>query len=124
MRETMADRCSFCGPSSGPFNKVEGLFTVLMCADGQATRGHASGPYPVMTRSEMRARLDLLPSTCSPTWALEQNVASRQPPRHRGHAPAAGRREAGGSHVPGAGAGLAGAPSRGRRDAGRRTAGH
>jgi hypothetical protein len=61
MRETMADRCSFRGPSSGPFNKVEGLFTVLMCADCQATRGHASGPYPVMTRSEMRAGLDLLP---------------------------------------------------------------
>ena len=26
----MADRCSFCGSTAGPFSKVEGLFTVLM----------------------------------------------------------------------------------------------
>ena len=31
----MADRCSFCGSTAGPFNKVGGLFTVLMCADCQ-----------------------------------------------------------------------------------------
>ena len=29
----MAARCSFCGATSGPFSKVEGLFTVMMCAD-------------------------------------------------------------------------------------------
>jgi hypothetical protein len=52
--------CSFCGSIAGPFSKVEGLFTVLMCADCQAARGHGSGPYPVMTRAEMRAGLDLL----------------------------------------------------------------
>ena len=63
----MAARCAFCGTTSGPFSKVEGLFTVLMCADCQAARGHGSGPYPVMTRAQMRAGLDLLP-----TWALEQ----------------------------------------------------
>ena len=40
----MAARCSFCGATSGPFIKVEGLFTVLMCADCQAARGHGSGP--------------------------------------------------------------------------------
>ena len=40
---------------------------MLMCADCQAARGHGSGPYPVMTRAEMRAGLDL-----RPTWALEQ----------------------------------------------------
>jgi hypothetical protein len=51
----MTARCSFCGATSGPFTKVEGLFTVLMCADCQAARGHGSGPYPVMTRAEMRA---------------------------------------------------------------------
>jgi hypothetical protein len=50
---------------------VEGLFTVLMCADCQAARGYGSGPYPVMTRAEMRAGLDLLP-----TWALEQKSAA------------------------------------------------
>jgi hypothetical protein len=66
----MADRCSFCGSTAGPFTRVEGLFTVLMCADCQAARGHGSGPYPVMTRAEMRAGLELLP-----TWALEQKAA-------------------------------------------------
>jgi hypothetical protein len=67
----MAERCSFCGATSGPFNTVEGLFTVLMCADCLATRGHGAGPYPVMTRAEMRTGLDLLP-----TWALEQKAAA------------------------------------------------
>ena len=69
----MAERCSFCGATSGPFNKVGGLFTVLMCADCLATRGHGAGPYPVMTRAEMRAGLDLLP-----TWALEQKAAANR----------------------------------------------
>jgi hypothetical protein len=69
----MADRCSFCGPTAGPFHKVGGLFTVLMCADCQAARGHGSGPYPVMTRAEMRTGLDLLP-----TWALEQKAAANR----------------------------------------------
>ena len=69
----MADRCSFCGSTAGPFSKVEGRFTVLMCADCQAARGHGSGPYPVMTRAEMRAGLDLLPS-----WALEQKAAANR----------------------------------------------
>jgi hypothetical protein len=70
---TTADHCSFCGSSAGPFNKVGGLFTVLMCADCQATRAHGSGPYPVMTRAEMRAGLDLLP-----TWTLEQKAAANR----------------------------------------------
>jgi hypothetical protein len=70
----MAARCSFCGATSGPFTNVEGLFTVLMCADCQAARGHGSGPYPVMTRAQMRAGLDLMP-----TWALQQKaIANRQ----------------------------------------------
>jgi hypothetical protein len=57
----------------GPFSSVEGLFTVLMCADCQAARGHGAGPYPVMTRAQMRASLDLLP-----TWALEQKAAANR----------------------------------------------
>jgi hypothetical protein len=69
----MAERCSFCGATSGPFSTVGGLFTVLMCADCLATRGHGAGPYPVMTRAEMRAGLDLLP-----TWALEQKAAANR----------------------------------------------
>jgi hypothetical protein len=69
----MADRCSFCGSTAGPFSEVEGLFTVLMCADCQAARGRGSGASPVMTRAEMRAGLDLLP-----TWALEQKAAANR----------------------------------------------
>ena len=69
----MGPHCSFCGTSTGPFREVEGLFTVLMCADCQAARGHGSGPYPVMTRAQMRAGLDLLP-----TWALEQKAAANR----------------------------------------------
>ena len=59
--------------TAGPFSKVEGLFTVLMCADCQADRGHGSGPYPVMTRAEMRAGLDLMA-----TWALELKAAANR----------------------------------------------
>jgi hypothetical protein len=69
----MADRCSFCGSTVGPFSEVGGLFTVLMCADCQAARGHGSSPYPVMTRAEMRAGLDQLP-----TWALEKKAAANR----------------------------------------------
>jgi hypothetical protein len=54
-------------------SNVDCLFTVLMCADCQAARGRGSGPYPVMTRAEMRAGLDLLP-----TWALEQKAAANR----------------------------------------------
>jgi hypothetical protein len=69
----MAPRCSFCGTTSGPFINVEGLFTVLMCADSQAARGHGTGPYPVMTGSRCVPGLDLLP-----TWALEQKTAANR----------------------------------------------
>jgi hypothetical protein len=69
----MAGHCSFCGSTRGPFSEVEGLFTVLMCADCQAARGYGAGPNPVMTRAEMRAGLDMLP-----TWALEQKAAANR----------------------------------------------
>jgi hypothetical protein len=52
---------------------VEGQFTVLMCANCQATRGHDSGPHPVMTRAQLREGLDLLP-----TWALEQKASANR----------------------------------------------
>ena len=65
--------CSFCGSTIGPFTKVQGLFTVLMCADCQAARCHGAGPYPVMTRAEMRESLELLPS-----WVLEQKAAANR----------------------------------------------
>lgn len=53
----MAARCSFCGSTTGPFSRVEGVFTVLMCVDCLAARGHGAGPYPAMTLAEMRAGL-------------------------------------------------------------------
>lgn len=56
----MPARCPFCGATNGPFS-VGGLFTVLMCSDCQAARGHGSGPYPVVPRAQMRAGLDLPP---------------------------------------------------------------
>jgi hypothetical protein len=68
-----AGRCSFCGATTGPFTKVEGLFTVLMCTDCQAARGYGAGPYPVMTRAEMRESLALLPSS-----ALAQKAAANR----------------------------------------------
>jgi hypothetical protein len=73
----MADRCSFCGSTAGPFHKVGGLFTVLMCADCQAARGHGSGPYPVMTRTELRAGLDLLPTW---RWSRRRLLTVRSSP--------------------------------------------
>jgi hypothetical protein len=82
----MAEHCSFCGSTVGPFSKVEGLFTVLMCADCQAARGHGAGPYPVMTRAEIRAGLELLP-----TWALEQKSAAFSAPRCKSNHGASGR---------------------------------
>jgi hypothetical protein len=44
--------------------------------DCQAARGHGAGPYPVMTRAEMRVGLDLMA-----TWALEQKAAAFSVPR-------------------------------------------
>jgi hypothetical protein len=55
----MAAHCSFCGSTTGPFSTVEGVFAMLMCVDCQAARGHGVGPYPTMTRAELRAGLDL-----------------------------------------------------------------
>jgi hypothetical protein len=68
-----AGHCSFCGDTSGPFSKVEGLFAVLLCTDCQAARGYGAGPYPVMTRAQMRESLELLPS-----WVLEQKTAANR----------------------------------------------
>jgi hypothetical protein len=69
----MPARCSFCGSTTGPFSRVEGVFAVLMCVDCLATRGHGTGPYPAMTRAEIRASLDLLS-----TWTLETKAAANR----------------------------------------------
>jgi hypothetical protein len=69
----MAARCSFCGSATGPFSRVEGVFAVLICVDCLATRGHGSGAYPAMTRAELRASLNLLP-----TWVLETKAAANR----------------------------------------------
>ena len=74
--------CSFCGATSGPFAKVEGLFTVWICipcleirqAQPDTRLGvHGPGPYPLMTRAEMRESLELLPS-----WVLAQKAAANR----------------------------------------------
>ena len=70
-----AGHCSFCGATAGPFATVEGLFTVLIgipCLEVRQAQSdtrlglHGPGPYPAMTRAEMRESLALLPSWCWP----------------------------------------------------------
>jgi hypothetical protein len=77
-----AGHCSFCGTTSGPFATVEGLFTVLICIPCLEVRQahpanriglHDPSPYPPMTRSEMQASLELLPS-----WVLAQKAAANR----------------------------------------------
>jgi hypothetical protein len=77
-----AGRCSFCGATSGPFAKVEGLFTVLICipcleirqAHSDTRLGlHDPGPFPLITRAEMRESLALLPS-----WVLQRKAAANR----------------------------------------------
>jgi hypothetical protein len=74
--------CSSCGATSGPFSKVEGLFTVLICIPCLEVRQaqpttrlslYDPGPYPVMTRAQMRERLALLPD-----WVLQQEAAANR----------------------------------------------
>jgi uncharacterized protein with GYD domain len=55
--------------------EAEDLNPILEQAKGitqDLPRGHGTGPYPVMTRAQMRAGLDLLP-----TWVLEQKAWGR-----------------------------------------------
>jgi hypothetical protein len=77
-----AEHCSFCGSISGPFARVEGLFTVLICISCLEVRQvqpdtrlglHGRGPYPAMTRAEMRESMALLPS-----WVLQQKAAANR----------------------------------------------
>jgi hypothetical protein len=67
------DRCAFCGGADGPFTRVEGVFTVLMCPTCLAHRSRGRGPYPDLTDAEMRAGLDRLP-----TWVLEVKAAANR----------------------------------------------
>jgi hypothetical protein len=67
------DRCGFCGGADGPFTRVQGAFTVLMCPTCLAQRSRGRGPYPDLTDAEMRAGLDLLP-----TWVLEVKAAANR----------------------------------------------
>ena len=77
-----AGHCSFCGATRGPFATVEGLFTVWICIPCLEVRQpHPDtyldlddpGPFPAMTRAEMRASLELLPS-----WVLAQKAAANR----------------------------------------------
>jgi hypothetical protein len=67
------DHCGFCGGADGPFTRVEGVFTVLMCPGCLAQRARGRGPYPDVTDAELRGGLDLLP-----TWALAQKAAANR----------------------------------------------
>src|SRR5512132_4628366 len=69
----MPGRCTFCGSTMGRSARWRGCSRLLMCADCQAAHGHGAGPYPMMTRAQMRADLELLP-----TWALEQKAAANR----------------------------------------------
>jgi hypothetical protein len=78
----VAGHCSFCGSTRGPFATVEGLFTVLICIPCLEVRQaqpdtrlglHGPGPYPAMTRDQMRECLALLPS-----WVLAQKAAANR----------------------------------------------
>jgi hypothetical protein len=40
------DNCGFCGGADGPFTRVEGVFTVLMCPVCLATKPAAAAPTP------------------------------------------------------------------------------
>jgi hypothetical protein len=77
-----AGHCSFCGATGGPFATAEGLFTVLICIPCLEIRQAQPdtylglddpGPYPAMTRAEMRVGLELLPS-----WVLAQKAAANR----------------------------------------------
>jgi hypothetical protein len=77
-----AGQSSFCGATSGPFAKVERLFTVLICIPCLEVRQaqpdtrlglHDPGPYPPMTRDQLRESLELLPS-----WVLAQKAAANR----------------------------------------------
>jgi hypothetical protein len=54
--------CSFCGSADGPFQAVEGLFTVLMCQPCQDARGAAARAAQAKATAEMaRGGADLPP---------------------------------------------------------------
>ena len=65
------DRCGICDSTTGPFTRVEGGLTVLMCPACLANRARGRGPYPDLTDEELRAGLDQLP-----TWVLAQKAAA------------------------------------------------
>ena len=69
----LQEACGFCGATSGPFTRVEGLFEVLMCPGCLRDRGHNRGPYPAMSDEEHRAAPELLP-----TWVLEQKATANR----------------------------------------------
>jgi hypothetical protein len=67
------DNCEFCGGADGPFARVEGIFTVLMCPAylAKRSRRRSRGPYPDLTDAELRASLDRLP-----TWTPAEKAAA------------------------------------------------
>jgi hypothetical protein len=94
----MASRCSSCGSTAEPFSNVEGLFTVLMCADCQPARGLGSGPPTCGCCSSCAASHSTQPRPSSREVMRQPNLSS--PPRNIRHTeltpgtfpPALGRR--------------------------------
>jgi hypothetical protein len=81
-------RCSFCGTSTGPFKKVEGLFTLLMCAACQAVRRSGPGLQPVEVVVHANLLEPYLQWACPLAgcdfraelpWPLERHTAAEHP---------------------------------------------
>ena len=69
----MLGNCGFRGGADGPFTRVEGVFTVLMCPACLANRARGRGPDPELTDAELPGGLELLP-----TWALAHKAAANR----------------------------------------------
>jgi hypothetical protein len=76
--------CSFCGTSTGPFQEVEGLFTVLMCARCQAARrGRPAGLLAHHDPGEPWLKWGCPLEGCGHRvigpWELEEHAAAEHP---------------------------------------------
>jgi hypothetical protein len=76
--------CSFCGTSTGPFQEVEGLFTVLMCARCQAARrGRPAGLLAHHDPGEPWLKWGCPLEGCGHRvigpWELEEQAAAEHP---------------------------------------------
>jgi hypothetical protein len=76
-------RCSFCGTTDGPFLEVGRGFPLLVCAGGQAARGHAASAELLAHHDPGQPELQWTCALCDyrcfvPTW-LEDHTAAEHP---------------------------------------------